>query len=34
MTVVADILKSKPEAVVHTIAPTDSVFDALQRIEH
>ena len=30
MTVVADILKSKPEAVVHTIAPTDSVFDALQ----
>ena len=32
MTVVADILKSKPEAVVHTIAPTDSVFDALQRM--
>ena len=31
MTVVADILKSKPEAMVHTIAPTDSVFDALQR---
>ena len=32
MTVVADILKSKPEAMVHTIAPTDSVFDALQRM--
>ena len=30
MTVVTDILKSKPEAVVYTIAPTDSVFDALQ----
>ena len=30
MTVVADILKSKPEAVVHTIGPNDSVFDALQ----
>ena len=30
MTVVADILKSKPEAVVHTIGPTHSVFDALQ----
>lgn len=30
MTFVADILKSKPEAVVYTIGPTDSVFDALQ----
>ncbi|MDB5884730.1 MAG: putative signal-transduction protein with domain [Polaromonas sp.] len=32
MTAVADILKSKGEAVVHTIGPDDSVFDALQRM--
>ena len=30
MTVVAKILQSKPDATVHTIAPTASVFDALQ----
>lgn len=30
MTVVAKILQSKPDAIVHTIAPTASVFDALQ----
>lgn len=30
MTVVAKILQSKPDAKVHTIAPTASVFDALQ----
>ena len=30
MTAVADILKSKGEAIVHTIRPDDSVFDALQ----
>ena len=29
MTAVADILKSKPEATVHAIAPTASVFEAL-----
>ena len=32
MTLVTDILKSKPDAVVQTIAPTDSVFNALQRM--
>ena len=32
MTAVADILKSKPEATVHAIAPTASVFEALQRM--
>ena len=32
MTAVADILKSKPEAIVHAIAPTASVFEALQRM--
>ena len=32
MTAVADILKSKGDAVVHTIGPDDSVFDALQRM--
>ena len=32
MTAVADILKSKGEAIVHTIGPNDSVFDALQRM--
>lgn len=32
MTAVADILKSKSDAVVHTIGPDDSVFDALQRM--
>ncbi len=32
MTSVADILKSKAESAVHTIAPTDSVFDALRRM--
>ena len=32
MTAVADILKSKGEATVHTIGPDDSVFDALQRM--
>ena len=30
MTVVAKILQSKPDATVHTIAPTASVFDALK----
>ncbi len=30
MTVVAKILQSKPDTTVHTIAPTASVFDALQ----
>ncbi len=32
MTVVADILKAKGDAVVHSIGPDDSVFDALQRM--
>ena len=32
MTSVADILKSKAESAVHTIAPTDSVLDALRRM--
>ena len=32
MTAVADILKSKGDAAVHTIGPEDSVFDALQRM--
>ena len=32
MTAVAKILQSKPDATVHTIAPTASVFDALQRM--
>ena len=32
MTAVADIHKSKGEAIVHTIGPNDSVFDALQRM--
>ncbi len=32
MTAVADILKSKGGAAVHTIRPDDSVFDALQRM--
>ena len=32
MTAVADILKAKGEAIVHTIGPNDSVFDALQRM--
>ncbi len=32
MTAVADILKSKADLAVHTIAPGDSVFDALQRM--
>jgi CBS domain-containing protein len=30
MTVVAEILKSKPDAVVHTVQPADSVLDALR----
>ena len=30
MTAVAKILQSKPDTTVHTIAPTASVFDALQ----
>lgn len=30
MTVVAKILQSKPEATVHSIGPSDSVFDALR----
>lgn len=30
MTTVAKILQTKPDAVVHTIAPTASVFDALR----
>ena len=30
MTAVAKILQSKPDAIVHTIAPKASVFDALQ----
>lgn len=32
MTAVADILKSKADPAVHAIAPTASVFDALQRM--
>ncbi|MBU0889392.1 MAG: CBS domain-containing protein [Gammaproteobacteria bacterium] len=32
MTSVAKILQSKPDATVHTIAPTTSVYDALQRM--
>lgn len=32
MTAVADILKSKAEAIVHAIEPTASVFEALQRM--
>ena len=32
MTAVADILKSKGDAVVHAIEPDDSVFEALQRM--
>jgi CBS domain-containing protein len=32
MTAVADILKSKGDAVVHTVGPDDSVFDALKRM--
>ncbi len=32
MTAVADILKSKGDATVHSIGPDDSVFDALQRM--
>lgn len=32
MTVVTDILKSKPEATVHAIEPTASVYEALQRM--
>lgn len=30
MTVVAEILKSKPEGVVHRIAPTDTVYEGLR----
>ena len=30
MTVVAEILKSKPDAVVYRIAPTDTVYDGLR----
>ena len=32
MTVVADLLKSKSDAAVHSIGPDDSVFDALGRM--
>jgi CBS domain-containing protein len=32
MTAVADILKSKGDAVVHTVGPDDSMLDALQRM--
>lgn len=32
MTVIAKLLQSKPDTVVHTIAPNASVFDALQRM--
>ena len=32
MTAVADLLKSKGDATVHTIGPDDSVFDALERM--
>ncbi|MEO8014977.1 MAG: CBS domain-containing protein [Polaromonas sp.] len=32
MTTVADILKAKGDATVHTIGPDDSVLDALQRM--
>ena len=32
MTAVADILKAKGDAIVHSIGPNDSVFDALQRM--
>jgi len=30
MTIVADILKAKPDRAVHTIAPTATVFDAVK----
>ena len=30
MTVVAEILKSKPDTTVHTVRPEDSVLDALR----
>lgn len=32
MTAVADILKAKGDAIVHSIGPDDSVYDALQRM--
>ena len=32
MTAVADLLKSKGDAAVHSIGPDDSVFDALERM--
>ena len=32
MTAVADILKAKGDAIVHSIGPDDSVFDALRRM--
>ncbi|AVP57440.1 CBS domain-containing protein [Pulveribacter suum] len=32
MTTVAEILKSKPDAQVHSVAPSDSVLTALQRM--
>ena len=32
MTVVAEILKSKPDTTVHTVRPEDSVLDALRRM--
>ena len=30
MSTVAQILKSKPDKTVHTVAPTSTVFDALK----
>ena len=32
MTTVAEILKTKADAAVHSIAPTESVFDALKQM--
>ena len=34
MTVVAEILKAKPEGLVHSIAPTATVLQALQSMAH
>ena len=32
MTVVAEILKSKPDSIVQSISPTDTVLEALRRM--
>jgi CBS domain-containing protein len=32
MTAAADVLKGKPDQTVHTIAPTESVFDAVKKL--